>query len=162
MSDHKPLRLTILRPVTPRRERSALIILAASVCVVFVCYQAAFVPVIDRGRSHKAFVAEARRHIADGDMVIANVGEDHELCYLLGPGVLVPGASGQRELSEGIKGALRRARSEGRGAWYILYRKDHESVPPGPGFHLVAETRGYHRKPLALLAYESPDDKLSW
>ena len=144
-----------------RCERSALVILAASLCVVFACYQAVFVPVMDRGRSHRAFVAEARKYIADGDLVIANVGEDHELSYLLGPEVIVPGASGRWNPHEDIRGALSRARSEGRGAWYIVYRKSYESDPPGPEFRLVVRTEGHHRKPLVLLAYESSDDKLS-
>jgi len=141
-----------------RKEQAALVMLGAATGTLMLFYVAVFVPAINEGRSHAAFVAEALRHIKPDDLVVVNVGEDHELCYLLGMDVIVPGASGRWNDDEGIHGTLDRARRQGRGAWCLLYRSVYDAVPPGPRFRLVAETRGYHRKPVVLLSYKSPDE----
>ncbi|MBN2584712.1 MAG: glycosyltransferase family 39 protein, partial [Planctomycetes bacterium] len=138
-----------------RREMAALALVAAATGAMMLFYVAVFVPVIDDARSHKAFAAEALQHIRPGDFVMANVGEDHELCYLLGSDVLVPLGDGRWKENMRVYDVLDRALAGGRRAWYVIYRDHYLEHPPGKDFRLVLETQGHHRKPLVLLSYKA-------
>jgi hypothetical protein len=137
------------------RDGAAVGCVAAGVAVVFLAYLALVMPVIDEVRSHKQFAADVMACVSPGDLLVANVGEDHELCYLLDRPVVVRGASPTGALwsaGESCVDALRRARAAGRGAYLIVLR--HQAAAAGPGFDAVAEESPDRVKSYVLLSYE--------
>ena len=139
------------------RAAPALALVAGGVAALFLVYSAVLVPVIDDGRSHKAFVAQVAERAGLQDVMIAACGEDHELYYLLGRQGLAPLRSPDARAwlaGESVADALRRARDEGRGAYVIVRRHRTGGLELGPECREVVTEKVPHTKPLALWACE--------